>query len=146
MTTVANFAVFGFGYWGPNIVRNIFQIGSDVKYIVDASPVRCKEALAQYPQCTVEGTIDNALKDPDVDAVIIVLPVFLHYSVAKRALVAGKHVLVEKPITSNSAEAEELIELAKKNRLVLMVDHTYLYSSAVRSIKEIYAKRKENIN
>jgi predicted dehydrogenase len=146
MTTVANFAVFGFGYWGPNIVRNIFQIGSDVKYIVDASPVRCKEALAQYPQCTVEGTIDNALKDPDVDAVIIVLPVFLHYSVAKRALVAGKHVLVEKPITSNSAEAEELIELAKKNRLVLMVDHTYLYSSAVKSIKEIYTKRKENIN
>ena len=96
---MVNFAVFGFGYWGPNIVRNIFHIGSDVKYIIDASPTRCTEATSKYPHCVVEGTMDNALKDPDVDAVIIALPVFLHYSVAKRALIAGKHVLVEKPIS-----------------------------------------------
>ncbi len=143
---MVNFAVFGFGYWGPNIVRNIFHIGSDVKYIIDASPTRCTEATSKYPHCVVEGTMDNALKDPDVDAVIIALPVFLHYSVAKRALIAGKHVLVEKPITSNSAEAEELIELANEKNLILMVDHTYLYSSAVRTIKKLFTERKEKVN
>jgi predicted dehydrogenase len=142
---VANFAVFGFGYWGPNIVRNLLQIGSEVKYIVDVSPARRKEAASEYPKCIIDENTDNALNDPDVDAVVIVLPVFLHYPVAKQALMAGKHVLVEKPMTSASSEAEELIKIAEEKNLVLMVDHTYLYSSAVRTIKQIFAANNEKI-
>lgn len=126
-------------------MRNIFQIGCDVKYIIDASPVRCAEASSEYPQCIVENAVDYALNDSVIDAVVIVLPVSLHYPIAKQALMAGKHVLVEKPITFTSAEAEELIELANEKNLVLMVDHTYLYSSAVRTIKKLFVERKERV-
>ncbi len=114
---MTNFAVFGFGYWGPNIVRNLFEIGSNVKYIVDLSPTRRAEAASKYPQCIIDENTDNALNDPEVDAVVIVLPVFLHYPIAKQALIAGKHVLVEKPMTSTSSEAEELIKIAEKKIL-----------------------------
>ena len=136
------FSVIGYGYWGPNIVRNLLNQGSFVKYVVDIDELRCKAVMQTNPTVIATTDMELALNDKDVDAVVIVLPAKMHYSVAKKALIYGKHVLVEKPITSSVAESEDLIKLAIKNNLVLMVDHTYIYSSAIKKIKElIYAQK-----
>jgi len=140
-----NFAVIGFGYWGPNIVRNILQIGSNVKYIVDLMPQRREDARKMYPSSIVTDNYDAALNDRTVDAVVIVLPVSLHYPMAKKALEAGKHVLVEKPLADNSENTKELISLANSNGLTLMVDHTYLYSPHVEHIKQYFVSKREKL-
>jgi predicted dehydrogenase len=130
--------LIGYGYWGPNLLRNLHETdGVDVKVCVDLLPERRAAASKRYPNVQVSADADEIVNDPEIDAVVLATPVFSHHSLAKRALEAGKHVLVEKPMTRTVQEAEELIKLAKRKDLVLMVDHTFVYTGAVRRIKEI---------
>lgn len=142
---MSTFAVIGYGYWGPNLVRNLISKKNVVKYVVDVDENRCKAVKEKYPEINAIMDMDIAINDPSVDAVIIVLPVRLHYSVAKKALDKGKHVLVEKPLASSVEQSQELHDLARAKHLVLMVDHTYLYSSAVRFIKQRLIDSDEKI-
>jgi predicted dehydrogenase len=130
--------VLGCGYWGPLLVRN-FKGLSDcrLKAVCDVNTKRLKHISALYPD--VEGVTDplQFLNGSGLDAVVIATPVKNHYSLAKVSLLAGKHTFIEKPMASSSAECEELIEIAQRNGLVLMIDHTFLYSSPVQKIAEI---------
>lgn len=132
--------VIGFGYWGPNLVRN-FAAGArtQVVSIADANPARQKLAQTTYPSVRVVADAAALIADPEVDAVVIATPIFTHYELAKRALEAGKHVLVEKPLTPSAAQAEELAELAVRQQRVLMVDHTFVYTGAVKKLRELVA-------
>jgi predicted dehydrogenase len=130
--------VIGYGYWGVNIVRNFFPIpGCELKKVGDASADRLKLLGRSYP--TVIGVTDasDLLNDPEIDAIVIATKVFSHFELAKKALLNGKHVLIEKPMTSSVAEAEELINLAEQKGLTLMVDHTFLYTGAIQRIKKM---------
>ena len=140
-----NVAVIGYGYWGPNIVRNLLSRGVQVSYVVDIDQARCEEVKKAYPSVNAVTDMDVAINDPSVTAIIVVLPVKMHYTVAKKALLAGKHVLLEKPIASSIKESEELVSIAKEKGLLLMVDHTYLYSDAVRVIKKILVENNANV-
>ncbi|HYD22789.1 MAG TPA: Gfo/Idh/MocA family oxidoreductase [Flavipsychrobacter sp.] len=137
MSTV-NLGLIGYGYWGPNLVRNFYAVnGCNVKMVVDARQERLNLVSKNYPTIQCSTNADDILNNPEIDAVVIATPVFAHYTLAKRALENGKNVLVEKPMTASVQEAEELIELAEKKGLLLMVDHTFLYTGAVRKIKEL---------
>jgi predicted dehydrogenase len=130
--------IIGFGYWGPNLLRNLVATeGVEVVYCAEQRPDRRELVARQYPTLEVVESADRIMDDPDVDAVVVATPVTTHYPLAKRALEAGKHVLVSKPMTRSVAEAEELVELADRRELVLMVDHTFVYTGAVRRIKEL---------
>lgn len=130
--------VIGYGYWGPNLVRNLMETeGAEVVWCADKRADRRMLAQRRYPGLKVTDDSCAMLDDPAVDAVVIATPVATHHQLAKRALEQGKHVLVEKPMTRSVAEGEELIELAEKNGLILMVDHTFIYTGAVRRIKEL---------
>jgi len=130
--------VIGYGYWGPNIVRNAAGLQScDLVAICDKSEKALQRAGRVYPGVQLTTDFDQILKSPDIDAVAVVTPVWTHFDLAKAALENGKHVFVEKPFTSSSAQAEELIELAARKNLKIMVDHTFLFSGAVRKIREI---------
>ena len=133
-------AVFGYGYWGPKLVRN-FAAGArtEVVAIADLSPARRELAAAQHPGVRVVEDVGAALADPAVDAVAIATPILTHHELASRALLAGKHVLVEKPLAPSVAQAEELARLAREQRRVLMVDDTLLYTGAARKIRELIA-------
>jgi len=133
-------AVIGYGYWGPNLVRN-FAAGprTQVAAIVDANPARRELAAKTYPYIKVVEDVAAVLEDAEIDAVAIATPIFTHYELAKRALSAGKHVLVEKPLVPSVAEAEELAELAERTKRVLMVDHTFVYTGATRKIRDLIA-------
>lgn len=129
--------VIGYGYWGPNLVRNFNMAeGSRICCICDVNKKSLKKAQKSYPGIKVTADHKELIMDPDTDAVVIATPVFTHYELAKMALEEGKSVLVEKPFTYTSAEAEELIELAEKKNLRIMVDHTFLYTPAVKKIKQ----------
>ena len=130
--------VIGYGYWGPNIVRNFSTAsGSQVAMVCDMNQQTLKKVKNMYPQVRVTSDCDELIKDPEIDAVAIATPVFTHHELAKKALEAGKSVFVEKPFTYTVAEGEELIELAEKKKLKIMVDHTFLYTGAVRKIKQL---------
>ena len=135
--------VVGYGYWGPNIVRNFHsQEGAQVVRVCDKSPKcaeRLRKAFPAIPFCNDDREIVEA---PDVDLVAVVTPVWTHYQIAKRALENGKHVFVEKPFTCSTDQAEELIDLAEQKNLKIMVDHTFLFTGAVRKIKDL-VDRKE---
>ena len=133
-----NIAVIGYGYWGPNLVRN-FNIaeGVNVVSICDVNPDAAKKASKIYPDIEVTTDVNKILTAPDIDAIAIATPDFTHYELAKKALENGKHVFVEKPFTSTVAQAVELVELADKKNLTIMVDHTFLFTGAVRKIKEL---------
>jgi predicted dehydrogenase len=131
-------AVVGLGYWGPNLLRALFELEDvEVSYICDLDPERLERYGRRYPSARATRDFENVLADPTVDAVVIATPVFTHFGLASRALSAGKHVFVEKPMASSSAEAEELIELADRMDLALMCGHTFLYSPAVRAVKQL---------
>ncbi len=133
-----NIAIIGYGYWGPNLVRNFSAVANcKVKYVIDARTERLETVKKAYPNIEVNVLADLAMADTSVDALVIATPVFAHYALAKQALSSGKHVLIEKPMTATVAEAEELIELAKRNNLLLMVDHTFLYTGAIKKMKEL---------
>src|ERR1017187_6894574 len=133
-----NFGVIGYGYWGPNIVRNLTTIeGSKVLTIADLDPSAQERARKAYPGITITSDAMDVILSADIDAVAIVSPVWTHYELAKAALENGKHVFVEKPFTSSSAQGEELIELALKKNLRIMVDHTFLFTGAVKKIRQL---------
>jgi predicted dehydrogenase len=133
-----NVAIVGFGYWGPNLVRNFSSIsGVKVSKVVDLRPERLDVVKSNYPTTEVSTDIDSLWSDPSIDAVVIATPVFTHFPIAKKALQAGKHVLLEKPMTDTVDHAKELIELSLKVGKVLMVDHTFLYTPAVQKMKAL---------
>ena len=130
--------VLGCGYWGPLLVRNFKGLpGCRLKAVCDVNAARLKHLSTLYPD--VEGMTNpqQFVNGYGLDAVVIATPVKDHYSFAKASLLAGKHTFIEKPMASSSAECEELIEIAQRNGLVLMIDHTFLYSSPVQKIAEI---------
>jgi predicted dehydrogenase len=133
-----NFGVIGYGYWGPNIVRNLSSLeGSKVLTIADLSPAARARAQKANPGINVTADAMEVILSTQIDAVAIVSPVWTHFELAKSALENGKHVFVEKPFTTTSAQGEELIELARKKNLTIMVDHTFLFTGAVRKIIEL---------
>lgn len=131
-------AVLGLGYWGPNLVRNFREvIGDELRACCDCDPSRIAALQKRYPNVQATTEAATVFADPGIDAVAIATPVSTHYGLAKAALEAGKSVLVEKPMTADPAQAEELVDLAAKRGLVLMVDHVFVFSSPVRKIKEL---------
>lgn len=137
MKTV-NLGVIGYGYWGPNLVRNFFAANDcNVKAVADGRPERLAVLAKVFPSVNGVKDADDIINDTEIDAVVIATSVFSHFPLAKKALLSGKHVLIEKPMTASVAEADELIELAAKRGLTLMVDHTFLYTGAVQKMKEI---------
>jgi predicted dehydrogenase len=132
------FGVIGYGYWGPNIVRNIHSLDvATVVTVCDKSPVSLKRVKQNYPDISVTSDYSELLTSTDIDAIAVITPVWTHFELAKAALLNGKHVFVEKPFTSNSAQAEELIELAERKSLQIMVDHTFLFTGAVKKIHQL---------
>src|ERR1700675_3591615 len=131
----------GYGFWGPNIVRNLRALEScQVVGICDQTPAARKRIEAANPGIPVHSEASELIKSPDVDAIAVVTPVWTHYELAKAALENGKHVFVEKPFTSTTAQGEELINLAVQKNLQIMVDHTFLFTGAVRKIRELVDK------
>ncbi|MBI4008829.1 Gfo/Idh/MocA family oxidoreductase [Candidatus Roizmanbacteria bacterium] len=129
--------VIGYGYWGPNLVRNFFELPDcQVEKVADLRQERLTLLKKHYPSVEVSSDIDDILKDPQIDAVVVATPVTSHFLLGEKVLKAGKHVLVEKPMAASYIEALKLVELAKKRKKVLMVDHTFLYTDAVRKIKQ----------
>ncbi|HVS90361.1 MAG TPA: Gfo/Idh/MocA family oxidoreductase [Candidatus Acidoferrum sp.] len=130
--------VIGYGYWGPNVVRNLHGLDSArVEMVCDKNPAALARVRKTYPGISTTSDANDVLRSPNVDAVAVITPVWTHYELAKAALENGKHVFVEKPLTSNRAQAEELIELAERKKLTIMVDHTFLFTGAVRKIREL---------
>ena len=130
--------IIGYGYWGPNIVRNLLSLDSaQVVAVCDTTPEAQRRAKHAYPSVHVTSEATEVLHSPDIDAVAIVTPVWTHFELAKAALENGKHVFLEKPLTSNAMQAEILIELAERNNLKIMVDHTFLFTGAVKKIRQL---------
>lgn len=133
--------VIGYGYWGPNLVRNFSEIPeAQVVAVSDLDPKRLNLVKARYPAITTTTDYQTMLSDPTIDAIAIATPVSSHYDLASQALAAGKHVFVEKPLTETAKQAESLIAEAEKRNLVLHVDHTFIYTGAVRKIRELVEK------
>ncbi|MFC1669969.1 Gfo/Idh/MocA family protein [Spirochaetota bacterium] len=133
--------VIGYGYWGPNIVRNFCAHPElTIEKVCDISKDRLKVVKDNHREIKTTVNADEILDDPKIDLVAIITPVSTHFDFAKKALLKGKHVFIEKPMTSNSDEAKELIDLAESKNLTLMVDHTFLFTGAVRKMKELSDK------
>lgn len=133
-----NIGVIGYGYWGPNLVRNFAEIpGAQVRTVSDFKPELLAKVQARYPTIQITTDCRDIFTDPKIDAVAIATPVSTHFDLALAALKAGKHVMVEKPMTVSSEQAVQLIEEAEKRNLVLMVDHTFVYTGAVRKMHEL---------
>ncbi len=135
---MVRFGIIGYGYWGPNIVRNLNAINPEkVVAICDKSEQNLARAKRAYPNVYITTDASELLTDPNIDAIAIITPVWTHFDLAQSALQNGKHVFVEKPFTSTAAQAEELIELAERKNLTIMVDHTFLFTGAVRKIRQL---------
>ena len=139
MTKPANtFAVVGYGYWGPNIVRNLHAIpDATVKWVCDLDSGRHAAVEKAFPTVKATSDLQSVLSDPDVDAIVVCTPVRAHHAVAVAALEAGKHVFVEKPLARTERECREIIELARAKGRKLAVGHTFIYSGAVRKLKDL---------
>lgn len=130
--------VVGYGYWGPNLVRNFAEAkGARVACVCDSQASRLEPLRARYPAIETTTDFDGLLGNADIDAVVVATPVSTHFDLAMRALEAGKHVLVEKPLATSADEGRRLVEEARKRERVLMVDHTFVYTGAVRKIREL---------
>lgn len=133
-----NVGVVGIGYWGPNIIRNFYSHPeTQVKMCCDLKDERLQFVEKTYPAIETTNEYKDVLKSTEIDLVAICTPVFTHYELAREALKAGKHVLIEKPMTSTSAQAEELINLAEQKNRQIFVDHTFLFTGSVKKIKEV---------
>ena len=138
MEKLINVSVAGCGYWGPNLIRNFSQLPDcRVKQVCDTEENRLKHMKKLYPSVDTTMVFEDLVKDKDLDAIVVATPVHLHHELAKKSLLAGKHTFIEKPMATSSAECEELVTLAAKKKLTLMVGHTFIYSAPVRRIKEI---------
>jgi predicted dehydrogenase len=130
--------IIGYGYWGPNIVRNFNEVeDAKVAAICDINPSALRRFQKSNSDIMTTCSSQEIIQSPDIDAVAVITPVASHFQIAKAALLNGKHVFVEKPFTAKAEEAQELIELAEKRNLMIMVDHTFLFTGAVKKIKEI---------
>jgi predicted dehydrogenase len=134
--------VIGYGYWGPNVVRNLYSLdGCRVASVCDRSAAALTRVRRAYPDLAVTDNAADLLTSPKIDAIAVVTPVHTHFELAKAALENGKHVFVEKPFTATTAQAEELIDLAERRNLRIMVDHTFLFTGAVKKIRELIDER-----
>ena len=132
--------VVGYGYWGPNLVRNFSDVaGCEVASVCDLSPERRALAARRHPSIVTTADPEDLIRDPNVDAVIIATPVSSHFELGMRALAAGKHVWVEKPLALNVSQASRLVEQADRTGRTLLVDHTFAYTPAVRKIRDLVA-------
>lgn len=130
--------VIGYGYWGPRVARNFHHRGDlRLEMICDRSPEALARAREEYPDVRLLTDPNEVIRSREIDAVAVVTPVWAHFDLAQAALQNGKHVWVEKPFTSTSQQASELIELGQKRNLTIMVDHTFLFTGAVRKIREL---------
>lgn len=140
MKPTVSVGITGYGYWGPNLARNLDALpGANVGAVCDFNPERLKRACLSQPQASGFGDFMEMLRHADLDAVVVATPARTHHALAKAALLAGKHVLVEKPMAASVDECEDLIRIAAVKNLTLMVGHTYLYSEAVSEIFRIIA-------
>ncbi len=140
MKDILNIGVVGCGYWGPNIIRNFNGLQeAKMKYICDLDADRLQAVQQSYPGVQATSNFDDLINDDEIDAVAITTPVFTHFPLAKKSLMAGKHTFIEKPMASSSEQCRELNAIAKEKNLTLMVGHTFIYVAAVRKIKEIIA-------
>ncbi len=131
-------AAIGCGYWGPNVIRNLADLpGVDLRRICDANPDRLRAVASRHPRARATLDVDEVFADPTVAAVYLATPVSTHYHLVRQALLAGKHVLVEKPLATTVEQAEELAALGRDRSLTLMVGHTFVYSPPVRKVKEL---------
>lgn len=130
--------IIGYGYWGPNIVRNfVAHPDCQVVAVCDKNPAALARVSSRHPGVRTVIDADEIIGSTEIDAVAIITPVSWHYPLAKKALENGKHVFIEKPFTATSAQAEELIEIAERKNLQIMVDHTFLFTGAVRKMKQL---------
>jgi predicted dehydrogenase len=137
-SNVVTAAVAGCGYWGPNLLRNLVGLADcRLKTICDLDSARLKHLRGLYPGVTTERDFDAVVADPEIDAVVIATPMHLHYAMAKAAIMAGKHCLIEKPMAGSAKECKELCRLAAEKGVRIMVGHTFLFSPPVRKIKQI---------
>jgi predicted dehydrogenase len=131
-------AVVGLGYWGPNLLRVLIERADvHVRWICDTDVMRLERFGRRYPGVRLTQELDHVLGDPHLDGVLLATPVFTHYELARRALEAGKHTFVEKPLAPTTAQASELIDLAAEDGLTLMCGHTFLYSPSVRAVRAL---------
>jgi predicted dehydrogenase len=138
MTKQIKVGVVGCGYWGPNLIRNFRALPDcSLKVMCDVNQDRLKHLKALYPEVECSTDFNHTLNGAGLDAVVIATAVRFHYAMAKASLLAGKHTFIEKPMAASARECEELVDIAEKNGLVLMIGHTFLYSPAVRKIKEL---------
>ena len=135
---VPRVAVVGLGYWGPNLLRVLAErTDVEVAWICDSDPTRLVTLMRRYPSVRPTSDLDEVLKDPSVDGVLLATPVFTHYDLGRRCLEADKHTFVEKPLAPSTEQAAELIDLAVSRERVLMCGHTFLYSPPVRAIRKL---------
>lgn len=135
---MVHIAQIGVGYWGPNLLRNLVSNKRcNVSAVVELSPERRDFVHGLYPAIRVTGDFDEVIRDPEIEAVVIATPVATHFDLAVRALGAGKHILVEKPMARSVAEVDEIARLADDKKRVAMVGHTFLFNSAVRYVKKL---------
>jgi len=128
----------GYGYWGPNLLRNYMELeGAQPKWVCDLDQARLAKASGRYPSVRTTTEFEDILGDPEVEAVLVATPISSHHELAMRALKAGKHVFVEKPLATSVEECDELCETADKAGLTLMVGHTFVYSPPVRAVHQI---------
>lgn len=133
-----NCGLVGYGYWGPNIARSITRIKDvNLLMICDKDSFKLDGAKVLYPQVLTTNNADEILKNPKIDAVIIATPASNHFELASRALKSGKHILIEKPVTINTAQAQTLIKLNKKTKRIVMIGHTFEYNPTVLKMKQI---------
>ncbi|MGH7178217.1 MAG: Gfo/Idh/MocA family protein, partial [Tepidisphaeraceae bacterium] len=133
-----NVGIIGYGYWGPNLARNFAEISTaSVRAVADLDSGKLAAVKRRYPTVNTTRDLRDLLNDPDLDAIVVATPVRTHYELALAALQAGKHVWVEKPMTESSEQASRLIDEADRRGLVLAVDHTFVYTGAVRKISEL---------
>jgi predicted dehydrogenase len=135
---MVKFGVIGYGYWGPNVVRNLDRLdGASVVAVCDKDASARNKVKKVHPHVRVTDDARELMASTEIDAIAVVTPVWTHYELAKAALENGKHIFVEKPFASNTAQAEELIELAERKNLKIMVDHTFLFTGAVQKISQL---------
>lgn len=136
-------AIVGYGYWGPNLVRNFWKHSDfEVTHVVDQQQSRLNSVKRDYPTISLSKNFQDIVKNASIDCIVIATPVHSHYQLVKEALKSGKHVLIEKPLADSFSKAKELVELSKKVKRVLLVDNTYLYTSAIQKISKIINEKK----
>ena len=134
---IVTVGLVGYGYWGPNLARNLLEIASArLKYICDAAPENLERARAACPGVGLADDFETVIADEEVEAVVVASPAVTHHSLCREALLAGKHVFVEKPLSTDVEQGRDLVRLARERGLVLMVGHVFLYHPGVRFIKE----------